>query len=75
MSENQASTFGNFPHIKKNLLTALTNSAMVLMVLLITDQTCTQLMIMMVMMLTLMTMHYWLRRSIGVLKCVENPQK
>ena len=29
MSENQASTFGNFPHIKKTLLTALTNSAMI----------------------------------------------
>ena len=30
MSENQASTFGNFPHIKKTLLTALTNSAMMM---------------------------------------------
>ena len=29
MSENQTSTFGDFPHISKPLLTALTNSAMV----------------------------------------------
>ena len=28
MSENQTSTFGDIPHIKKTLLTALTNSAM-----------------------------------------------
>ena len=29
MSENQSSSFGNFPHISKHLLTALPNSAMV----------------------------------------------